>query len=140
MRIDIYDETRRLRNLNVKVNISETAKQLGCDWRTAKKYLKTDNMQEINKIRKKKKTKIDDFKDIIKDKYLNCNATGYSIYLFIKDKGYSGGYTTVQNYIRLLKNERSKKVSVRFETPPGQQAQVDWKEELKLISKNRRNI
>ena len=140
MRIDIYDETRRLRNLNVKVKISETAKQLRSDWRKAKKYLKTDNMQEINKIRKKKKTKIDDFKDIIKDKYLNCNATGYSIYLFIKDKGYSGGYTTVQNYIRLLKNERAKKASVRFETPPGEQAQVDWKDELKLISKNRRNI
>lgn len=140
MRKDIYDETRRLRNLNVKINISETAKQLGCDWRTAKKYLKSINMQEINTVRKKKRTKIDDFKEIIKDKYLNCNATGYSIYLFIKDKGYSGGYTTVQNYIKLLKNEKTQKVTVRFETLPGEQAQVDWKEELKLISKNRRNI
>ena len=140
MRKDIYEETRRLRNLDVKVNISETAKQLGCDWRTAKKYLESDNLQNNNQTRKKKKTKIDNFKDIIKDKFLNCNATGYSIYLFIKDKGYSGSYTTVQNYIRLLKNEKSKKASVRFETSPGQQAQVDWKEELKLISKNRRNI
>lgn len=140
MRKDIFEKTRRLRNLDVKVNISETAKQLGCDWRTAKKYLNSNNLIENNKKRKNRKTKIDDFKDIIKDKYLNCNATGYSIYIFIKDKGYSGGYTTVQNYIRLLKDEKSKKASIRFETKPGEQAQVDWKEELKLISKNRRNI
>lgn len=137
MRKDIYEETRRLRNLNVKVNVSETAKQLGCDWRTAKKYLESDHLQDVTKTRKSKKTKIDDFKEIIKDKYLNCNATGYSIFLFIKDNGYSGGYTTVQNYIKLLKDEKTKKASVRFETPPGHQAQVDWKEELKLISKHR---
>ena len=71
MREDVYKETRRLRNLDIKVNISETAKQLNCDWRTAKKYLSTDNIQEINKTRQKKKTKLDGFKDIIKDKYLN---------------------------------------------------------------------
>ena len=42
MREDVYKETRRLRNLDIKVNISETAKQLNCDWRTAKKYLSTE--------------------------------------------------------------------------------------------------
>ena len=140
MREDVYKETRRLRNLDIKVNISETAKQSNCDWRTAKKYLSTDNIQEINKTRQKKKTKLDGFKDIIKDKYLNYNATRYSIYLFIKDKGYLGGYSTVRNYINSLKDEKEKKAHVRFETSPGEQAQVDWKEELKLISKNRRAI
>ena len=46
----------------------------------------------------------------------------------------------MRNYINSLKDEKEKKVHIRFETSPGEQAQVDWKEELKLISKNQRGI
>lgn len=36
------------------------------------------------------------------------------------------GYTTVQEYLKKLNDERIKTATVRFETIPGLQAQGDW--------------
>lgn len=55
-------------------------------------------------------------------------------YTFIKTKGYIGGYGLVKEFIRNHKNEAVKKATIRFETIPGLQAQVDWKESLKMIN------
>ena len=35
----------------------------------------------------------------------------------------------------LVKNEQIKKATIRFETVPGLQAQVDWKESMRLVNK-----
>jgi transposase len=44
----------------------------------------------------------------------------------LKDRGYTGGYTTVKSYLQPMR-QQAKTVAVRrFETPPGRQAQVDW--------------
>lgn len=46
----------------------------------------------------------------------------------IKARGYSGSTTIVQEYVRTLRQEKVRKVTERFETSPGRQAQVDWGE------------
>ena len=57
-----------------------------------------------------------------------------SIYKLLKDKyGYAGGYSSVARYVSSFKNEQKVKVTIRFETTPGYQAQVDWKEKLELV-------
>lgn len=57
-----------------------------------------------------------------------------SIYLLLKDKyGYTGGYSSVARYVASFKQEQKVKVTIRFETTPGYQAQVDWKEKLELV-------
>ena len=42
--------------------------------------------------------------------------------------GYEGSIDTLRRYLRTLKTEttRQQKLTVRFETPPGQQGQADW--------------
>ena len=50
----------------------------------------------------------------------------------IKKHGYKGGYTTVKNCCANYKNDKKYKATIRFETNPGVQAQVDWKERFKL--------
>lgn len=42
--------------------------------------------------------------------------------------GYAGSLTTLRRYVHTLRpeQERQKKLTVRFETPPGKQAQADW--------------
>ncbi len=51
-------------------------------------------------------------------------------YKFIQKKGYSGKYSTVAAFIKNHKNEEITKATIRFETAPGLQAQVDWKENI----------
>ena len=61
-----------------------------------------------------------------------------AVYEFFVDKGYDVG--TYSNFNKYIKNNGLKPTSKtkghpRFETSPGKQAQADWKEDLKLISK-----
>ena len=44
----------------------------------------------------------------------------------IKERGFSGGYSAVRDRVRDIRPARSAGYEVRFETPPGEQAQVDF--------------
>lgn len=117
------------------LNISEVARRLGCSWITAR-----------NKLYPKDKTKIikhsiiDEYKEIITDKIDNYSCTAKSVYLFIKERGYTGSYETVKNFVKSHKNEQTNKAVLRILTTPGVQAQVDWKESMKLITKQGNEI
>lgn len=57
---------------------------------------------------------------------------GMVIWRKLQEAGYQGGYTMVRQYIApkraLRSQERTSKVTVRFETKPGEQLQSDWGE------------
>jgi transposase len=45
----------------------------------------------------------------------------------LKEEGYTGSYVSVQRFVRPLREAaRPEAATMRFETPPGEQAQVDW--------------
>jgi hypothetical protein len=43
----------------------------------------------------------------------------------LRDRGYAGGYTAMKRTVREIRPEPVKPFEVRFETPPGEKAQVD---------------
>ena len=43
-----------------------------------------------------------------------------------KERGYAGGYSVLRDCVRDLRPPRTADFEVRFETPPGEQAQVDF--------------
>ena len=132
MRIDVKREVERITKEGLKINKSRVARQIQCDPRTVNNYL-----ENINKPKKKRKTRVkktDGFEEIIKDKFL-IGATAKSIYEFIKKNGYEGSYSTIKNFIKKFKDTSQKKATIRFETDPGIQGQVDWKENKKLRNK-----
>lgn len=132
MRKDIYERIKLMKKDNIKINYSKLARQYQCDYRTVKRYFELDDNKTVTKI---KKSKLDSYKEIIKDKWLmGCPIT--SIYRFIKTKGYKGKYTILRQYCKSFELYEKTKATLRFETIPGLQAQVDWKEQLTLISKN----
>jgi len=56
-------------------------------------------------------------------------AVGYNaqaIFEEIQAKGYTGGYDTVKRSVQPLRRKAHMEATVRFETPPGKQGQVDW--------------
>lgn len=118
------------------INKSELARRLNCDPRTIDRYLKIESGELIPKKSKRVyESVLDDYKSIIIDKVDTYGATAMAAYKFIQKKGYKGKYSTVAAFVKYHKDDEVSKATIRFETAPGLQAQVDWKEELTMISK-----
>ena len=138
MRTDIHNKLKKYtREEHGLLNKSELARRFNCDSRTIDRYLKINS----GELKPKKSSRvyesfIDDYKSIIIEKVDTFGATAMAVYKFIDKKGYKGKYSTVAAFINKHKNVEIQKATVRFETTPGLQAQVDWKENLTMISKH----
>ena len=133
MRKDILNSIIQFKEVKDLINKSEIARRFNCSINTVNKYL---DIQENNNITRKYTSKLDDFKGLIIEKTDDFSANGRAIFNFIRDKGFTGSYGTVSKFIREHKQEEQNKATMRFETTPGFQAQVDWKENFKLINKD----
>ena len=73
--------------------------------------------------------KIDRFREMIQarlEQYPRLSST--RLHEEIRAAGYDGGYTQVKEYVRGVRPGQPPDPVVRFETPPGLQAQVDFAE------------
>ena len=118
------------------LNKAELARRFNCDPRTIDRYIKIANGELKPKERTHTyKSKLDDYKEIIINKVDNYGCTAMSVYKFIQKKGYTGKYSIVADFVSKHKDNETKKATIRFETNPGLQGQVDWKEDLKLVNR-----
>lgn len=124
-----------IKAMDLKPNFSELARKYGFDRRTIKKYYEG---YEGKPKSRDKPSKLDRYKDEIIAKLQIEGIKVTAIYEYFVDKEYDVG--TYSNFNKYIKNNGLRPASKtkghpRFETPPGKQAQADWKEDLKLISK-----
>lgn len=138
MRTDIHNKLKKYtREEHGLLNKSELARRFNCDSRTIDRYLKINSGElEPKKSSRVYESFIDAYKSIIIEKVDTYGATAMAVYKFIEKKGYKGKYSTVAAFVKKHKNVEIQKATVRFETTPGLQAQVDWKENLTMISKH----
>lgn len=135
MRYDIREGVQTYVKNNLKPNYAALARQYGVDYRTAKRAFQEAQAPIALKKTTKRPSKLDAYRDIIEDKIeLNCSAM--AIFKFIQKKGFTGQYTIVRNYCAGLKKEKVHKATIRVEHTPGLSAQVDWKEEMTLYSRD----
>ena len=133
MRKDVNNEIIRIGGDNI--NRSEIARAMQCSRQTIynREYrLKNPKPRKVIV----RTSKLDPYKEIIDTKVDKYRSKAMNVYKFIKKQGYTGGYGIVKNYVRLHKDEQIKKATIRFETIPGLQAQVDWKESMQLVNKH----
>lgn len=137
LRKDIYEGVLPFIMTHTKPNYAALAKQYNCDYRTVKRYYEagmSNKLPLLAQKNKNKKTLVSDFEDIIADKLaLGCSSS--AIYHFISKRGYRGSARTLRRYCRNIKADKIQKATIRVETTPGLSAQVDWKEDLKLVNK-----
>lgn len=131
MRKDVSNQIRALKEASL-LNKSELARRFGCNRRTINRYLLDDVKKESKK--REYSSILDDYKSIIEEKVDTYGASAMAVFKFIQKKGYPGGYLTVNNFVKKRKNEEIQKATIRFETTPGLQAQVDWKETVTMIN------
>lgn len=133
MRKDILERMKLMRKEKEEPNYSGLARRYGCDYRTAKKYFLMEGSEA--KRKKIKESKLTPYKGIIDQKY-DAGCTAMAVYCFIKKKGFDGSYSIVKRYCHQRKKDEIKKATIRFETNPGLQAQVDWKEKLTMFTRS----
>jgi transposase len=128
-----------LRTLEDQLNITfygrwdlscrEIARRVGCDPRTAKKYLEHPDL--IGKPRRSapRPSKVDPYRQLI-ELYLDEDAQyrASTIYDRLCRQGYTGGYEIIKRAVRAIRSDQHSQAYMRFETDPGVQAQVDFGE------------
>ena len=73
-------------------------------------------------------SKVDPFKSYIRARLEKFDLPATTLWRELKAQGYSGGITILREFVAPLKADFTRRVTERFETVPGQQAQIDWGE------------
>ncbi len=127
-----------LKGCGIIPNFSELERIYNKDRRTLKKYY--DNGCIPQRKKRNYHSEFDDYIDIIKTKLDEPGNTKRGIYEFLVDiYKIKTSYNNFKAYC-LRKGLKLAKAVLnphpRYETDPGEQLQVDWKEDLKLISRH----
>ena len=146
-----------MENLQMKINKSQLAKELGVSWPTIDKYLKGFKPKKT----RDKPSKIDELYPIIKELLSSESAQRFyykqNLFQYLKDnhqldcsasnfRNYISKHPEFQEYFdsktgrkrggKETEKQSSKKSAIRFETTYGDQAQLDWKENIQYLTKD----
>ncbi len=107
-------------------SIKEIVRQTGRSRNTVRRVLREAGPSGFKKP--ERPTCLDSFKGYLVERFESCGLSAVRLLPEIQAMGYTGSITTLRRYLHTLRpeQERLKKLTVRFETPPGKQAQADW--------------
>ncbi|MGZ5099092.1 MAG: IS21 family transposase [Usitatibacter sp.] len=109
------------------VSVSAIARQLGIDRKTVRTHIAKGLEPPTYKKRAPRRGIVDPFVPYLRERLAAYpGLTGVRLWRELKERGFVGGYSVVRNEVRNLRPPRSAGFEVRFETPPGEQAQVDF--------------
>lgn len=131
----LITQLRILKLSESKPNFSELARMYDVDRRTVKKYYDGYSGKPAHH---NKSSKLDMYEPLIKDKLSIKGTTVKAVYEFMISEVDSniGTYSNFNKYIRRkgINPKKTTKGHPRFETAPGIQAQVDWKEDVSIAN------
>ena len=107
------------------LSYTEIGRKYNIDYRTAKKYSASDS-KPVYQLCEPKPSKLDPYKQQIDIWLEEAPYSAQRIFEKLNERGFKGKYTIVRQYVATKKTELQDKATVRFETMPGLQAQVDW--------------
>ena len=106
-------------------SIREIARQTGHSRNTVRRYLRGESIPE-KKPRKSRRSKLDPFKPFLQERLqegiYNCEV----LFELLREKGYTGGRTILKDYVKDFRPPKQVPAVLRYETKPGEYAQVDW--------------
>jgi len=123
--LDDYLEIKDL--IRQGVSRREIAHRMGLDRKTVRKYIRSVTGPPQRQSRQRSSL-VDDFKDYLKKRLSQGCTNGVVLYREIKEQGYRGHISILRDYLHPLRQEEKWRVELRWESTPGQYAQVDWGE------------
>ncbi len=129
------------KNENITPNFSELGRKFKVDRKTVRKYYNNGGLPE--KQKRSKPSLLDPYKEEILFKLEIPGITYKALFEYFKDKYPNSkafnSVSTLRWYCKVRLNYTLRKKDTtphpRFETPPGKQLQVDWKEDIVMTSK-----
>jgi transposase len=119
-------EVNRIQELKREgLSLSQISALTGFSRPTIRKYLHQPGMP-IYKPRPVRKSKLDAFVPYLQQRLAAGVWNAVVLLRELRERGYSGGYSILKDYLRPLRQSASQVAVRRFETPPGHQGQVDW--------------
>ena len=138
MREDILKEINYIRmSGNIKPNFSALAEEFHASRNTVKKYFYM-NEGETPKKKRIYKSIYDPYEEFVRERAISVPGCTYAaLFMILKDrhpnelgKAKYGAFTAFCRRKRILLDKAGRKAHVLFETAPGHQLQVDWKEDI----------
>ena len=109
------------------LSVSAISRQCGLDRKTARRYIERGLEPLTYGPRKPRPTLLDPFTSYLQQRVAAYpGLSGARLLRELKDRGYEGSYTIVTDFLRDVRPPPSPGFEVRFETPPGEQGQVDF--------------
>jgi transposase len=102
------------------------AKETGFDRKTIRKHLKGDKLPERKVSEKKRKSKLDPYKNYLLQRIQEGPTNCIVLFEEIQAMGYTGKMTILRDFVRPYREQPKKQATLRYETPPVKQAQMDW--------------
>jgi transposase len=107
------------------ISISEIARCTGRDRKTIRQRLAAPLLAE-RAPRAPRACKIDPYVPYLEQRLAEGVLNAHKLFSEIVAQGYPGGESQVKAFVQYRRPARQPEATVRFETAPGQQAQVDW--------------
>lgn len=111
-----------------KVPLSEIARQTGHDRKTVRKVLLDEAPKTHANLGKERGGKLEPYRDYLRQRIAQGCLNGQVLLEEISSQGYKGKITILSDFLTPIRQEiiRKEEATIRFETGPGKQAQVDW--------------
>jgi len=107
------------------MSIRQIARELGVSRNTVRRYLRAPEVPKPAP-RPPRGSKLDPYKEFILQRLAEGVDNCVVLLRELRAQGYTGGYTILKDFVQPLRTRRASQVTVRFETAPGEQAQVDF--------------
>jgi transposase len=109
------------------VTVSAIARHVGLDRKTVRRYIARGLEPPVYGPRKPRTTQLHRFEQYLRERIAAFpQLTGRRLHRELREIGYTGGYTILTEFLRDIRPAAAPEFEVRFETPPGRQAQVDF--------------
>ncbi len=120
-------QRKNIRNVfQQTASIRQTAKQTGHSRKAVRRALGCNRSLPNAAQTKPGKSKLDPFKAKIINLVTEKQLSGVRVLAEIKDLGYTGGYTILKEYIRIVRPKPLRIPRPPIAHPPGVEAQMDW--------------
>jgi len=109
------------------LTVSAIARRTGHDRKTIRNYIARGLEPPAYKPREPAPSPLAPFEAFLRERVGRFpDLTGRRLWREVRDLGFAGGYSTVTDFLRMVRPPAEPAFERRFETPPGRQAQVDF--------------
>jgi transposase len=121
-----YMDIKELRSEGL--SIRDIARRTGLSRNTVRRVLRGEHPMQVRVAARA--SMLEPYRDYVRDRFERYQLSAVRLIEEIRPMGYTGSLSTLRRYLQGLRapGTRLAKLTVRFETPPGKQAQADWAE------------